>query len=141
MSTPTSPTPANPDRVARPVGLAAVAGLVLAALGNALLDGAIDPEEQHQLLTNGVNLALAAVPALLAWLAARRARGNVTPILPGDHPQDLDGTPLKPAGHGPAQGYPRVDPDPGDTDELLKPWPRVDRRGVDRDPPPGRGLG
>ncbi len=109
MTEPTNPPPRprNVDRVAKPVALWSLAGLALAALGQALLDGVIDPAEQQNLLSEAAQLALAGIPVLLGWLAARRARENVTPILPGDQPRNRRGEELHPRDHGPAGGYPR----------------------------------
>jgi hypothetical protein len=98
MTTPTPPPGRpNPDRVAKPVALWAAAGLLISAVGQALLDGVIDPSETRTLTGEVGTFLLAAVPALTAYWGARRARGNVTPIRTdlGDQPRDREFRPLQ----------------------------------------------
>lgn len=87
----------NPDRVAKPVAGWAAVGVLLAGVGQALLDGVIDPAEGRSLWTEFGTFLLAAIPALTAWWGARRARANVTPIRTeeGDQPRDAQFRPLR----------------------------------------------
>lgn len=129
MSTPSK----NPDRVTNPV---LVRSILLAVVGLLAAFG-IDlnlSRDQAGALSDGIVAVLPVLTTLagLIW-GARKARANVTPIRTdlGDQPQALDGTPLAPAGHGPDQGYPRTDEEQA---ERLQRRPRVDKRGIDRDP-------
>jgi hypothetical protein len=86
----------NPDRVARPVAGWAGVGVLLAGVGQALLDGVIDPVEGRGLYGEAGAFLLVLLPALTAWYGARRARANVTPIRTdlGDQPRDQHFQPL-----------------------------------------------
>lgn len=87
-------TTPNPDRVHKPVTAAAAGGALLAVLAAVGVDGAVDPTERGTLVNALLAFGIAAVPTVLTWWASRRAKGNVTPILPGDQPRNLDGIPL-----------------------------------------------
>jgi hypothetical protein len=118
--TPEPPRPApNKDRVTPPVlTRTAILGALgfLAAVG---VDLGLDTDQTNRLVD-----ALLVVLPLLGSLAGAawgtiRARQDVTPILEGDTPRNADGKELVTA-----------------EQVLRRPSPRVDRRGVDRDPGP-----
>ncbi len=132
MSTPAT-AHQNPDRVSPPVAQLGFAGVVLAGIARALIDRYVDPADRELWWNIFQTIVLPGIVLAFAWIGAQRAKRNVTPIRTdlGDTPRNLDGDPLEPAGHGPAQGYPRTTEEQA---EQLQRYPRVDRRGVDREP-------
>jgi hypothetical protein len=125
-----SVTPRNADRITKPV---AVRAALLGLLGLATAFGIDLNVSEAQ--TGALSDLLIALLPLLGTLAGGLwgtsvAREGVTPIGPGDIPRNAEGVELKPAGHTPATGYPeRVEPP-----RPQPRHPRVDRRGIDRDP-------
>jgi hypothetical protein len=122
-------TPRNADRITKPV---AVRAALLGLLGLATAFG-IDLNVSEAQAGALSDLLLALLP-LLGTLAGGLwgtsvAREQVTPIGPDDTPRNAEGVELKPAGHTPSTGYP-----PPATRSASERHPRVDRRGIDRDP-------
>jgi hypothetical protein len=117
MSTePATPTPAvNADQVTPAV----IRRLLVTLLASALAAWGLDSQLSGPL----ADILMWAVPAVLgiigAWWGSRDAKQRVTPTSKYGTPRDHDGVELVRAVHDTTTGYPR---------------PRVDRRGVDRDP-------
>ena len=118
MSTNPPATPAtavNADQVTPVV----IRRLLVALLASALAAWGVDT----QLSGPAADILMWAVPAALgivgAWWGSHGAKQRVTPTSEYGIPRDHDGVELVRAAHDQTTGYPR---------------PRVDRRGVDRDP-------
>jgi hypothetical protein len=98
----------NPDRASPPVAQLGLAGVVLAGITRALIDRYVDPADRELWWNLFQTIVVPGVALLFAWIGAKRAKRNVTPILTdkGDVPRDLDGNDLAPASHNPSTGYP-----------------------------------
>jgi hypothetical protein len=109
----------NADRITNPVMARAVLGGVIALIAAFGVDLNLD-ENQVGALSDLLIVVLPLLGTLAGTIwGTRTAREGVTPIGPDDTPRNADGVELVPGTHVPATGYPR---------------PRVDRRGIDRDP-------
>jgi len=126
--------PKNKDRIS-PWILAGVGiGAVLLAAAAVIFDANVSREDigaWADVLLYVLGIVGAGGGALAA---AQRAKQGVTPIGPDDTPQDAKGRRLVPVVHDEEAGYPRSAEEQA---EQLQRYPRVDKRGVDREPPPG----
>lgn len=96
----------NKDRVTPPVLAGGAAGVVIAGVARALIDRYVNPVDRDVYWNLFSTVIVPAIPVVLAWLGAQKAKRDVTPILPGDQPRNLEGEDLKPASHrGPGSGY------------------------------------
>lgn len=100
------PVRRNVNRVLPAVLSRAVIGAVVAVAAAFLFDKQLSQEQiggwADAIL---VILGLLGVGGGATW-GAQRATKDVTPVLPGDTPRDLDGNELVPVSHTPATGYP-----------------------------------
>lgn len=136
----TKPLPKNPDRVTPPVAQLGTAGVLLAGLARVLIDRYVDPADREFWWNLFQTVVVPGIPLVLAFVGALQARRNVTPILKGDHPRNNHGELLVPeARHDTARGYPPPDPetfrDEPTRAQMQQKYPRVDKRGIDRERP------
>jgi hypothetical protein len=134
-ATPATPPPPNKDRVTPPIlTRATILGVVglLAALG---ID--LNVSEAQAGALSDLSIVLLPLLGTLAgtvW-GALQARQKVTPLGAGDRPRDLDGGVLVRGDGQPLVSERRSRDELAEQlEEQPRPRPRVDRRGIDRDP-------